>query len=98
MADRLCQRWLITGRVQGIGYRAWLVMEGNARGLDGWVRNLADGRVEAVVSGEPDAIAYLHAACRHGPPGARVEGIEVLPAEPDSITLRAGFRQIRSGM
>jgi acylphosphatase len=66
----------IAGRVQGVGYRDWLVREAQKLGLDGWVRNMADGRVEAVISGPEPAVAELLMRCRRGPLLARVDAIE----------------------
>lgn len=71
----VCVHLLIHGRVQGVGYRAFLQREAAARGLSGWVRNLRSGEVEAVACGEAAAIEGLVAACRSGPLGARVDGI-----------------------
>lgn len=68
----------VSGRVQGVGYRYSAV--GAARrigGLTGWVRNLDDGRVEAVAEGPREKLEELIAWCRVGPPSARVEGVEV---------------------
>lgn len=66
---------LIHGRVQGVGYRAWLAGEAQRRGIAGYTRNLASGEVEAVVAGPEEAVRALIAACRTGPIGARVDGI-----------------------
>lgn len=66
----------VTGRVQGVGYRAFVEREAKARGLEGWVRNRRDGSVEAVVAGEADKVDALIAACRNGPPASQVENIE----------------------
>lgn len=84
-------RLLISGRVQRVWYRDWMVGEARARGIDGWVRNTADGCVEAVVSGKPDAVEALVAACRVGPERARVSGIEIGPAEAPE---QPGFERI----
>lgn len=65
----------ITGRVQGIGYRAWVDDEAMKRGLAGWVRNRRDGSVEAVFSGEAEAVTAMIAACNRGPLGARVTSV-----------------------
>jgi acylphosphatase len=77
---------LISGRVQGVGYRDWLVRTASAEGLAGWVRNRADGRVEALLAGPEPAVAAVLLACRRGPATARVTDIEEsfaeVPAEP----------------
>lgn len=70
------RRLLIAGLVQGVGYRDWMVARARMLGLDGWVRNLGDGRVEAVVSGPEAAIEEMLRACRRGPAGAVVERID----------------------
>ncbi len=72
----------IAGRVQGVWFRAWTVSEATRRGLDGWVRNCADGSVEALFSGPPGAVDEMVAACRLGPPSARVTAMTARPAEP----------------
>ena len=64
------------GRVQGVGYRAFVAEEALRRGLDGWVRNRRDGTVEAVFSGADETVAAIIAACRLGPPAARVEAVD----------------------
>ena len=72
----------IKGRVQGVGYRAFVVDQATARRLTGWVRNLRDGAVEMVLSGSAAGIEDMIAACREGPRFASVTGIETSPA-PD---------------
>jgi acylphosphatase len=67
---------VIRGRVQGVGFRAWTEYTALERGLQGWVRNCRDGAVEALFAGPPDAVAAMIAACKEGPPGARVESID----------------------
>jgi acylphosphatase len=69
---------LISGLVQGVAFRAWTERRANALRLSGWVRNLPDGDVEAMFSGDTEAVEMMLAACRDGPPGARVTGVEVL--------------------
>lgn len=84
-------RLRISGRVQGVGYRDWLVAQAEAMGIAGWVRNTRDGGVEALLSGEAAAVAELLRACRRGPRGAEVveivEDLAEPPAEP-------GFRRL----
>ena len=65
----------IRGRVQGVGYRAWLEHQAMAAHLEGWVRNRRDGSVEAVFAGSPKVAAEMVALCRHGPPSAKVEAV-----------------------
>jgi acylphosphatase len=72
----------IEGRVQGVGYRDWLVREAARLGLQGWVRNRPDGSVQALIAGEEGAVQALLTACRRGPVLARVERIEEILAEP----------------
>ena len=74
----------IGGRVQGVGYRAWTVDEAQRRGLSGWVRNRADGDVEAVFSGPAATVDDMIAACRRGPFSARVDHVMIDVAEPVS--------------
>jgi acylphosphatase len=69
---------LISGLVQGVAYRAWTERRANALGLSGWVRNLADGDVEAVFSGPAETVEAMLAACREGPRHASVEYVDVL--------------------
>jgi len=82
------QHVTIKGRVQGVGYRAWLEYQAIASGLEGWVRNRRDGSVEAVFAGKAQAVAEMVALCRHGPPGARVEAVLNEPAKPVELGLR----------
>ena len=60
----------IRGRVQGVGYRAWVEHRARAHALEGWVRNRTDGSVEAVFAGLADVVAKMIALCRHGPSSA----------------------------
>ena len=84
-------RLLISGRVQGVWYRDWMVAEARARAIDGWVRNTAQGCVEALVSGEAAMVDQLVEACRSGPERARVSGIGIDVAEPPA---QHGFDRI----
>ena len=84
-------RLRIHGRVQGVWYRSWLVEEASSRSVDGWVRNRADGTVEAVLAGEPGAVRALIERCREGPRLARVQRIDEAPA---GETPAPGFVQL----
>jgi acylphosphatase len=74
----------IEGRVQGVGFRAFVERSARARDLDGWVRNRRDGGVEAVFAGAADAVDAVVESCRRGPPAARVAFVKVLD-ETDPI-------------
>jgi acylphosphatase len=74
---------MITGRVQGVGYRAWVRRTADALGISGWVHNCRTGEVEAVFSGPGPSVDRMVAACREGPSWARVAEVRILgPAEP----------------
>jgi len=75
------RRLVITGRVQGVCYRAWSASEARGLGLNGWVRNRRNGKVEMLIDGEAEAMDRMIALCRQGPPEARVEQIEVEETE-----------------
>ncbi len=71
------RRLVIHGRVQGVGFRASLAWEAQRGGVTGWVRNRRDGTVEAMICGSDEAVAAMIAWARHGPPGGRVDRVEV---------------------
>ena len=82
---------LVSGVVQGVGYRAWTQHEAGRRNLVGWVRNCDDGRVEATLQGSPDAVEAMLDAMRQGPAMARVDEIitqdtEALPTRNFEVT------------
>ena len=79
---------VIRGRVQGVGYRAWTEYTALEIGLEGWVRNRADGAVEALFAGPSAVVASMLDACRQGPPGARVEAIDEREATQDDLAQR----------
>jgi acylphosphatase len=80
---------IIAGRVQGVGYRDWLIARAEAAGLSGWVRNRRDGAVEALIAGETAAVEELVRLCRRGPRMAVVTSIaEEFAEAPDE----PGFR------
>jgi acylphosphatase len=78
----------VTGRVQGVSYRAAAQQEAERLGVTGWVRNEPDGTVAAHVGGEPEAVEALVAWCRRGPTGSRVRDVAVRPA---SVAGHRGF-------
>lgn len=90
MSERVTKRLRIHGRVQGVFYRESMRAEAGALGVAGWVRNRADGTVEAVVQGEPAAVAAIVAWARRGPEQARVTRVDESPAEGDY----AGFERL----
>ena len=65
----------VSGRVQGVGFRWYVVELARELGVAGWVKNRADGKVEVAAAGNRDALARLEAAVTAGPPGARVEAV-----------------------
>jgi acylphosphatase len=76
MNDILITRIVIHGRVQGVGYRDWTRHVARDRGIEGWVRNLKDGSVEALLAGPAEAVSAMIEACKEGPSSARVERID----------------------
>ena len=73
------QRLIVSGRVQGVGYRDYTVRQAKALGVTGWVRNTRDGRVEMLASGDEEALERFVEACRSGPTLARVDSIDAHP-------------------
>ena len=78
----------IRGRVQGVGYRAWLEQQARLCKLEGWVRNRRDGSVEALFAGAPTVVAEMVALCRHGPPSAHVDSVISETADDEQLKLR----------
>lgn len=91
-ADEIAVRLLIEGRVQGVGYRQWMAGAARGLGLRGFVRNLPDGRVEALVAGPAERIEQLVTRAARGPKSAWVSRVDRQPAEKPVET---GF-EIRS--
>lgn len=87
-AARCRRRIRVYGRVQGVFFRGSTADEARRAGVDGWVRNLRDGSVEAVFEGAPLSVAALVSFCRRGPRGARVERVEEREEAPEHL---AGF-------
>ncbi len=75
-------RVLVSGRVQGVFFRATCAELARRVGVGGWVRNLPDGRVEGVFEGAPEQVDAMVEWCRRGPPGARVDDVQAEPQEP----------------
>lgn len=78
----------ITGRVQGVGYRAWVEHQARAHNLQGWVRNRRDGSVEAVFAGPEQVVADMIAQSRRGPSSAHVDAVQDEPASDNALKLR----------
>jgi acylphosphatase len=81
---RVVRRYLISGRVQGVGFRYFTKDAADREGVGGWVRNLPDGRVEAVVEGEEEAVTRVERVLWQGPGGARVASVAVDDTEAPS--------------
>lgn len=79
---------LFHGRVQGVGFRAFVEYAAGRRGLDGWVRNRRSGSVEAVLAGEAADVDAVIEVCRKGPPSARVDRIDQREATAGELALR----------
>jgi acylphosphatase len=73
----------IRGHVQGVGFRAWVLREASRRGLRGWVRNRADGSVEALFSGPNEDVIDMMMACYLGPPGSKVSEVVSDPSRDE---------------
>jgi acylphosphatase len=83
---------IFRGRVQGVGFRAFVEMSASRKALEGWVRNRRDGTVEAVFSGEAAIVERVLVECREGPPLSRVDGVDQREARADELSLRGGER------
>jgi acylphosphatase len=85
MTMTMWRRFIVRGLVQGVGFRAATQRKARALGVVGWVRNLPDGRVEALAGGAPEALEALHAWLHQGPTGAVVDDVVVTEAEPHQL-------------
>ena len=83
---------VFSGRVQGVGFRAFVAGEADRIGIDGWVRNRRDGTVEALFSGTAADVEAAIAACLKGFPGSRVDGVEVQDNGVEALALRGEDR------
>ncbi|MDX2143099.1 MAG: acylphosphatase [Rhodospirillaceae bacterium] len=91
----VCVRIRVSGRVQGVGYRAWAQKAALKLGLDGWVRNLNDGSVEAVARGAKSAADQFVAQCQVGPFLARVMAVDTSACDDAALkAIPSGFRQL----
>ncbi len=88
MSHEATVRVRIEGRVQGIGFRYWVMDRATLLGLDGWVRNRMDGSVEAVFAGAADAVAEMVRRCHDGPSFARVDRVR---EQPEAGSVGPGF-------
>jgi acylphosphatase len=83
MAEKVqSRRFLVRGRVQGVGFRWFVEREANALGIAGWVRNRADGTVEVLAMGAKEQLSRLYSRLRQGPRAARVDEVEIEDAQP----------------
>ncbi len=75
--EKVAANLLISGKVQGVGYRFWTLQQAKKLGIVGWVKNLPDSRVEAVLMGNHSSIETMVKLCESGPPPAKVDNISV---------------------
>jgi acylphosphatase len=79
------RRLIVHGRVQGVGFRWAIARAAESRGVSGWAANRADGTVEAVLEGEPDAVESVVRLSKEGPRGAQVDRVDVAEEEPEAL-------------
>ncbi|HSL20681.1 MAG TPA: acylphosphatase [Vicinamibacterales bacterium] len=84
----VARRFIVSGRVQGVGFRFFAEDQARAEGLSGYVRNLPDGRVEVLAEGEEESVARFERALNRGPRSAIVDRVDVDPVPPED---RRGF-------
>lgn len=82
MSQTVCRRVIVTGRVQGVAFRAYARATAREAGVTGWVRNLPDGRVEALVEGDRERVDSMLAWLHKGPPAGRVDKVTVYEEKP----------------
>lgn len=85
MTAPVARRVVVSGHVQGVFFRDTLRRMANRHGVGGWVRNRADGTVQAHLEGDPDNVAAVVLWCRSGPRGAQVEDLQVDVVEPEGV-------------
>ena len=89
--ETVARRLIMSGRVQGVGFRAFVKFHADKLGLDGFVRNRSDGSVEALIAGDIQKVDALIALCHEGPPASRVNDVQV---SEDSRHLEKGFAHL----
>jgi acylphosphatase len=87
--SKIIRHVVVRGRVQGVGFRAFVEYEALRRGIEGWVRNRRDGTVEAVFAGPAKSVNEMIETCRHGPLPAHVDAIDQRDATSDEFKARA---------
>jgi acylphosphatase len=90
VSERVIRHVVVRGRVQGVGYRAFVEDEAHGRGLQGWVRNRRDGSVEAVFAGPASQVDAMIEACRRGPFSAHVSAIDQREGTATDLGARSG--------
>jgi acylphosphatase len=88
----IARRFLIGGRVQGVGFRFFTEAQAAVEGVHGYVRNLPDGRVEAVIEGDEESLERVERALRRGPAAARVDSFVVEPVVPTGRAIGFSIR------
>ncbi|MEZ5319335.1 MAG: acylphosphatase [Vicinamibacterales bacterium] len=82
----VARRFVVEGRVQGVGFRLFVLEAARREGVGGWVANRPDGRVEVRAQGDRDAVTRLESHVRRGPAGARVANVQVIEDAPEPRT------------
>jgi acylphosphatase len=90
MTARVIRHVVVRGRVQGVGFRAFVEHQAQRHAIEGWVRNRRDGTVEAVFAGSPEQVETMLEACREGPPSSHVHSVEDRPGTKDEVAMRGG--------
>jgi acylphosphatase len=90
MTARVIKHVVVRGKVQGVGFRAFVEDQAARLSIEGWVRNRRDGTVEAVIAGTPEQVEAMLEACRKGPPSSHVHMVEDRPGSEDEVKMRGG--------
>lgn len=89
MPEFIARRWVVEGRVQGVGFRWFIQTRAHALGVRGWARNLADGSVEVVGTATAETMAAFEAIVRRGPPGAEVARLRVTDVPHEGVDAKS---------